>query len=74
MASPPVTLAGTIPQYQVETDGGPLTVYFDYDTSSNKYTNIKLEGPAHFVFEGSYQLVTFFCYSLSFWGMGMCAR
>src|SRR6056297_1858918 len=42
--------------YKVETKGGRLTVYFDYDSISSQYANIKLEGPAHFVFQGSYQL------------------
>jgi diaminopimelate epimerase len=42
--------------YKVETKGGQLTVYFDYQSTSSQYANIKLEGPAHFVFNGSYQL------------------
>lgn len=43
-------------QRSVEAKGGTLTVYFHYDSSRNMYTNLKLEGPAHFVFEGSYFL------------------
>lgn len=42
--------------FSVETKGGTLTVYFDYDPSNEQFTNIKLEGPAHFVFEGKYKL------------------
>ena len=43
-------------EFSVETEGGSLTVYFDYDPSDQQFTNIKLEGPAHFVFEGKYEL------------------
>lgn len=42
--------------FSVETKGGQLTVYFDYEPSTQQFTNIKLEGPAHFVFEGTYKL------------------
>ena len=41
--------------FSVETAGGSLTVYFDYEPSDQQFTNIKLEGPAHFVFEGKYE-------------------
>lgn len=41
-------------QRTVVAKGGTLTVYFHYDSARNMYTNLKLEGPAHFVFEGSY--------------------
>lgn len=43
-------------QRTVVAKGGTLTVYFHYDSTRNMYTNLKLEGPAHFVFEGSYFL------------------
>jgi diaminopimelate epimerase len=41
--------------YEVETKGGTLKVYYTYDPESKHYKNIKLEGPAHFVFEGTYK-------------------
>jgi diaminopimelate epimerase len=41
-------------KYSVETKGGTLTVHFSYDRESNTYKNIKLEGPAHFVFKGTF--------------------
>lgn len=40
--------------YTVETDGSSLTVHFSFDSTSESYSNIKLEGPAHFVFKGTY--------------------
>lgn len=43
-------------EYSVETKGGTLTVYFSFNASTSTYSNIKLEGPAHFVFEGQYFL------------------
>lgn len=41
-------------KYTVETKGGTLYVYFSFNPSTESYSNIKLEGPAHFVFEGQY--------------------
>lgn len=41
-------------KYTIETKGGILAVSFLFD--SGTYANIKLEGPAHFVFEGKYLL------------------
>lgn len=40
--------------FHVVTEGGPLQVYFSYDPHTQTYSNLKLEGPAHFVFEGAY--------------------
>lgn len=40
--------------YSVETEGGTLKVHFSFDSSSKSYYNIKLEGPAHFVFKGTF--------------------
>lgn len=40
----------------VETKGGTLSVYFSFNSTTQKYSNIKLEGPAHFVFTGKYIL------------------
>lgn len=40
--------------YKVQTDGGLLTVHFSFDDERNLYSNIKLEGPANFVFKGDY--------------------
>lgn len=40
----------------VKTKGGMLSVYFSFDSSTQTYSNIKLEGPAHFVFEGDFIL------------------
>ncbi len=42
--------------YTVEVDGGTLRVSFTYDQESDLYTNLKLGGPAHFVFEGKYYI------------------
>ncbi|WP_445664765.1 diaminopimelate epimerase [Fodinibius sp. AD559] len=41
-------------KYSVETKGGTLSVHFSFLPESSKYTNIKLEGPAHFVFKGTF--------------------
>lgn len=41
-------------KYEVETKGGSLFVYFSFDPETKTYSNIKLEGPAHFVFKGEY--------------------
>ena len=41
-------------KYTVETKGGKLSVHFSFDPEANTYTNIKLEGPAHFVFKGTF--------------------
>lgn len=38
----------------VQTKGGRLCVHFSFDPESNTYSNIKLEGPAHFVFKGTF--------------------
>jgi diaminopimelate epimerase len=38
----------------VKTKGGTLTVYFSFNSTTQAYSNIKLEGPAHFVYEGDY--------------------
>lgn len=43
-------------KYTVKTKGGTLKVYFSYNPITETYSNIKLEGPAHFVFEGKYLL------------------
>lgn len=42
--------------YQIDVKGGTLTVHFSFDKESESYNNIKLEGPASFVFEGQYYL------------------
>lgn len=42
--------------YRISVKGGTLTVYFTFDDSTKQYSNIKLEGPATFVFEGIYYL------------------
>ncbi len=42
--------------YTVSVKGGSLTVHFTFDESDKMYSNIKLEGPATFVFEGTYYL------------------
>jgi len=41
-------------KYSVETKGGTLSVYFSFNRNNQTYSNIKLEGPAHFVFKGEY--------------------
>lgn len=40
--------------YRVVTEGGTLLVYFVFDSETQTYSNLKLEGPAHVVFEGTY--------------------
>lgn len=42
--------------YHVKVRGGTLIVHFNFDKESASYQNIKLEGPATFVFEGQYYL------------------
>lgn len=42
--------------YHVNVKGGTLLVHFSFDEENETYTNIKLEGPAAFVFEGQYYL------------------
>ena len=42
--------------YNVKVKGGSLIVHFSYLGGENTYTNIKLEGPAEFVFEGQYYI------------------
>lgn len=42
--------------YNVKVRGGTLNIHFDFDETSGNYHNIKLEGPATFVFEGNYYL------------------
>lgn len=42
--------------YNVKVKGGTLLVHFTFDQEKEQYTNIKLEGPAAFVFEGQYYL------------------
>ncbi len=39
-------------EYEILVAGGTLTVSFSFNAASEKYTNIKLMGPAAFVFEG----------------------
>lgn len=41
-------------KFMVVTKGGELGVHFTYDPADNSYNNVKLEGPAHFVFTGEY--------------------
>lgn len=43
-------------KFNVQTSGGSLNVYFSFDSTSQTYSNIKLEGPGHFVFKGEYLL------------------
>lgn len=40
--------------YDVETRGGKLKIHFLFDQDSQTYSNIKLEGPAYFVFKGEF--------------------
>lgn len=40
--------------FKVQTSGGTLKVHFSFDTENKTYSNIKLEGPAHFVFKGEF--------------------
>lgn len=44
----------TAEKYSVHTQGGTLTVHFSFDADTETYRNIKLEGPARFVFKGTY--------------------
>lgn len=41
-------------EIEVRTKGGELQVEFDYHPDTGTYSDIKLKGPAHFVFEGNY--------------------
>lgn len=41
-------------EFTVETKGGKVIVSFVFNTSEGVYNNIKLTGPAHFVFKGSF--------------------
>jgi len=41
-------------KYTIHVKGGKLIVHFSYSARENTYKNIKLEGPASFVFEGHY--------------------
>jgi diaminopimelate epimerase len=41
-------------KYTVKVRGGNLLIHFSFHTGTAMYTNIKLEGPAAFVFEGQY--------------------
>lgn len=40
--------------FRIITEGGTLLVYFSFDRHTQTYSNLKLEGPARFVFEGTY--------------------
>ena len=40
--------------FTVITEGGTLRVYFSFDPQTTTYSNLKLEGPAHVVFKGTY--------------------
>ncbi len=42
--------------YKIKVKGGTLYVHFSFDEETKMYDNIKLEGPADFVFEGQYYL------------------
>lgn len=42
--------------YNVNVKGGSLLVHFTFQQENETYSNIKLEGPAAFVFEGQYYL------------------
>lgn len=42
--------------FKINVKGGTLTVHFSFDKESQKYSTIKLEGPASFVFEGQYYI------------------
>lgn len=42
--------------YNVKVKGGTLLVHFTFQKEEETYTNIKLEGPAAFVFDGQYYL------------------
>jgi len=43
-------------KYTVKTKGGTLVIHFSFNESNGRYHDIKLEGPAVFVFEGEYYL------------------
>lgn len=43
-------------EFTVEVKGGTLKVSFIYDSDTQTYTNLKLIGPANFVFEGSLKI------------------
>ncbi|MFW6157696.1 MAG: diaminopimelate epimerase, partial [Balneolaceae bacterium] len=40
----------------LQADGGNLTVSFSYNPETETYSDIRLEGPAHFVFDGTYHM------------------
>jgi len=42
--------------YTVQAKGGTLTVFFSFNEKTQEYSNIRLEGPVTFVFEGDYYL------------------
>lgn len=42
--------------YEIKVKGGTLFVHFTFTKKDQTYSNIKLEGPAAFVFEGQYYL------------------
>lgn len=42
--------------YSVFVQGGTLEVQFTYNKQTDRYSNLKLGGPAHFVFQGSYYI------------------
>ncbi|MCC5905905.1 MAG: diaminopimelate epimerase [Balneolaceae bacterium] len=42
--------------YEVKVKGGTLFVHFSFSEENRSYKNIKLQGPAAFVFEGQYYL------------------
>lgn len=41
-------------EFNVKTKGGDIGVEFEFNPADVSYSNIKLTGPAHFVFEGTY--------------------
>lgn len=41
-------------EFHVETKGGNIEVAFHFNADKDTYSDIKLTGPAHFVFEGTY--------------------
>ncbi len=43
-------------KYRVKVRGGTLLVHFSFNNENKRYSKIKLEGPANFVFEGQYYL------------------
>lgn len=42
--------------FHVTVKGGNLKVSFEFDASTNLYENVSLDGPAHFVFEGVFNV------------------